>query len=192
VRAPAKKARLTFGDNNPENEARLRELILYVVKKCGGDSRFGATKLNKVLFYADFLSYARLGKAITGIAYMKLEKGPAPKRLLPVRQEMESAGELRVTKKQLVNGYWQARFEALRNAEVSRFSGAEIALVDEIIEFLRDKTAEQVSLESHTLPWQLTPDGELIPYEYIFLSDRGFTESDARWAREIASKRRAA
>ena len=189
MRTPAKGERLTFEFSTGDNEQRLRELILYIVQKCGDHALFGATKLNKVLYYADFYSYAKFGKPITGVAYQHLKNGPAPKRLLPVQNEMAEQGELRVFRKQLLHGRWQTRFEALRDANVGIFSGAEIALVDQIIEYLRDKTAEVVSEESHLLPWRLTNQGDLIPYEYVFLVDLGVTESDVAWAREVAERR---
>ena len=48
------------------NDAKLRELILYVAERCENDPDFGALKLNKILFNADFIAYALTGKAITG------------------------------------------------------------------------------------------------------------------------------
>lgn len=183
---------LTFEMNKADNEDRLRELILYVTQKCGSDQRFGATKLNKILFYADFYSYGKFGKAITGVAYQKLKNGPAPKRLVPIRDDMESSGDLQVYERQLFYGKRQTRFVPLRKPDVSRFSGDEIALVDEIIDYLRDKTADVVSEESHGVPWQLVEIGELIPYEFVFLVDKGVTESDREWANQVAAERRAA
>jgi hypothetical protein len=39
------------------------------------------------VFYADFVSYGRSGKPVTGAEYIKQEFGPTPKRLLPVRKQ---------------------------------------------------------------------------------------------------------
>jgi len=42
---------------DPERaEARLRELILYVARRLETDPSAGATKIHKVLFFADFAS----------------------------------------------------------------------------------------------------------------------------------------
>lgn len=180
--------RLTFGTGAPDAEDRLRELILYIVARGGEDPLFGATKLNKILYYADFYSYAKFGKPITGVAYQKLENGPAPKRLLPVQEFMEKLGELDITKKQLLHGRWQKRFKALRPANKSLFTKEELELVDEIIADLSGKTAGQVSDESHMLPWHLTEMNELIPYEFVFLSGRPVTDSDREWLKEVAEQ----
>ena len=37
------------------NDAKLRELVLYICYLSEGDNSFGKVKLNKILFYADFL-----------------------------------------------------------------------------------------------------------------------------------------
>ena len=49
------------------DERKLKELILYVADRCEADPTFGAIKLNKTLFYADFLAFASTGKPITGV-----------------------------------------------------------------------------------------------------------------------------
>src|SRR6266852_5368152 len=68
-----------------EMDKQLGELMLYVAAKCEGLRSFGAVKLNKILFYADFLAYDRLGRSITGAVYQKLRYGTAVKRLLAGR-----------------------------------------------------------------------------------------------------------
>lgn len=189
MRTPATGG-LTFEFSTGDNERRLRELILYIVAKCGDHPKFGATKLNKVLYYADFYSYAKFGTPVTGVAYQNLKNGPAPKRLLPLQADMEERGELRVSSRPLLHGGFQRRFDALRQPNLDLFSADEIALVDSIIDDLRDKNAEQVSEESHLLPWLLTGRNELIPYEYVFLVDHGVTDSDRAWAREVSRNKR--
>jgi len=58
------------------SDAKMAELILYVSDRCQLDPAYGSTKLNKILFYADFLYYAKHGTSITGQEYMRLDKGP--------------------------------------------------------------------------------------------------------------------
>jgi hypothetical protein len=44
----------------PEDEQKMKELILYISQKCADDTKFGATKLNKILYFSDFLAYASM------------------------------------------------------------------------------------------------------------------------------------
>ena len=47
---------LTFGKDDRESRKRLRELILFIAERCLNNPTFGAVKLNKILFFADFIS----------------------------------------------------------------------------------------------------------------------------------------
>src|SRR5687767_3702503 len=75
------------------DDSKLAELILFIAHRSECDERFGAVKLNKLLFFSDFLAYGRLGSSITGQDYQKLQHGPAPRKLLPVVREMEESGD---------------------------------------------------------------------------------------------------
>jgi hypothetical protein len=145
-------------------DARLEELMLYVADRCDRHPTFGATKLNKILFIADFLAYARLGAPITGATYQRLPQGPAPRRLVPVRTQLASSGDA-VAKTKQVFRKEQKRLVPLREANLGIFTAHEIAIVDEVIAELCGHTATEVSELSHQLPgWLLAENMEEIPY----------------------------
>ena len=158
--------------------------MLYVAKRSQFDPNFGGTKLNKILFYADFCAFGRYGKPITGAEYIKQEFGPTPKRLIPVRKQLESRKEAAVQRVAIL-GMEQQRLVALRDPDLSLFTGPEIALVDEVLEFLRGKTAKEVSELSHNRAWRVARPGQSIPYETVFLSDDNPTERDVESGREL-------
>jgi len=161
-----------------EGNERLRELILYISQKCADDPTFGATKLNKILFYSDFYSYFRFGQPVAGLEYQRLPNGPAPKQLVPVRQEMIADGDVAIQKITFKNKQ-QHRCIPLRDPDLSKFSGRDIALIDEQIEDLWGKRASEVSDESHQRAWRIAKDRESIPYQAIYLSDSDdLTEDD--------------
>ena len=170
--------KLTFEFQDKEGKALLRELILYISQKCADDPTFCATKLNKILFFSDFFSFYRFGEPISGIEYQRLPNGPAPKKLVPVREEMLSNGEIAMQKNSFFNKQ-QHRCVSLRDPDLNGFKGRDIALLDEVIEKLRGKTAKDVSEMSHQRAWRIAKDQESIPYEAVFLSDDDdLTESD--------------
>lgn len=149
---------------------KLKELILYVAAKSERDPRFGATKLNKILFYSDFAAYARLGESITGETYQRLDHGPAPRGLLPAQRELEQEASCAIAERDHF-GRRQKRLVALRDPDLGSFSGGEIALVDQVIDELWDHSATEVSELSHlSLGWQLAAPGEDIPYETVFVA----------------------
>ncbi|MGA8641759.1 MAG: Panacea domain-containing protein [Candidatus Binatus sp.] len=178
-----------FPDMHPDE--RLRELILYIAEKCADDPAFNATKLNKILFYSDFVSYSKTGTPITGAAYKALEHGPAPKRLVPVRNSMIDAGELDI-KKIPKFAYSRHQYVALRRSNLDKFfRPSDIALVDELIQMFWGKSAQVVSEFSHHRLWKIARGANnnegLIPYEAMFISDDPPTEADATRAKELAA-----
>lgn len=168
---------------------KFRELLLYVAKRSVNDSTFGATKLNKILFFSDFLAYGQLGRSITGAAYQRLEHGPAPRELLPIQEELVNKGEAMVVPSRYFNRV-QKRLWAVRDPDISGFSPEEISLVDDVIETLRCHDASDVSLLSHVVAvgWQLAGDREEIPYEAVFLSGEPPTPTDVKRGQELAQK----
>jgi hypothetical protein len=167
---------------------KLRQLILYIASRCEYDRMFGATKLNKILYYADFLSYREYGEPITGVPYMKLENGPAPVHLVIERDKMIKDGLIALREQPLYKGV-QKRIVPLTEADLSPFSGREIALVDYVIEQLRDQTATEVSDLSHGRVWRIAGEKEVIPYEAALLSEDDLTQADIEKAKKLARER---
>jgi hypothetical protein len=168
------------------DERKLAELILYISQKCANDPMFGATKLNKILCYSDFLFYAYNYRGITNVEYQKLPNGPAPRRLIPVRDELIKNGDLGLQQVILKSGETQKRTVNLRNPDLEMFSGAEIALVDRMIESMQGVSAEDVSEMSHSLVgWLAVEEGETIPYNTVYFANPPLTEAEISRAREL-------
>jgi hypothetical protein len=177
----------TFEFELPDVEKRLTELVIYLTDKCADDEYFGATKLAKALWHVDVCSYAFRGEPITGLPYTRMPRGPVPKRLREVKATLIKSKEL-IARNIQFGSYTQKRVIPTREADLSVFKPRDIALIDGVIEFLSGKTATETSNESHMRGWKLAHDGELIPYEAIFLCDTEPTESDIARTRELAHK----
>jgi hypothetical protein len=176
-----------MGTIRPDDE-KLRELILYIATRCEGDPYFGKTKLNKILFYADFAAYAELGEPITGQDYMRLPHGPAPRRMKPMLEAMAFAEEIEVRGEAKAN-LRQERVVAKRRPNVERFTESQLTIVNRIIRALWGRTNSRVSEISHAnLGWKLARDRETIPYETVFLSDRPLTEEEFEYGRRLATE----
>lgn len=169
------------------DEDKLAELILYISEKCATDPKFGAVKLNKILYLADFLAFGNWGQPITGVDYQHLRMGPAPRRLVPVREALQRSGKLVVQVLPLRSGNQQVRTVNLVEPNLQIFSGREIALVDSIIEDLWNMDAEESSEFSHRfVGWKMTKEGEPIPYGSIFISDEPLSTAEVARGQELA------
>jgi len=157
-----------------------------VASKCQTDPAFGAIKLNKILFHADFIAYGSLGKPITGMEYVKLEHGPAPRLLAPIRAEMQKDNDI-VLAHPTRFGFQHDRVVPLRDPNLSLFTADEIALVDSVIEGCWNATATDLSEVTHGYRgWRMARNlKDLIPYEAVFLSDEPPTDYELQHAQEL-------
>jgi hypothetical protein len=144
---------------------KLRRLFHYVAWKAGRRDWFGATKLYKVMWFADARQYALTGEPITGETYIREKHGPIPRHAMQVRAELEASGAIKITKEGKLT-----RIVALTKPEVnSLFSPQELKTVDYWIEHIdKDHTASSISDETHDYAWQIAKTGEELPLNAIF------------------------
>lgn len=170
------------------DDNKLRELVLYICHRSQGDLKFGATKLNKLLFYADFLAYRQLGHAITCHPYKRLKNGPAPRAMVSTIRALKRCGDVAIAEHNYY-GRRQIRAVALRDADLARFDADEIALVDSIIHECWDKNATEMSIMSHRfLGWRLAEQGETIPYEVALVTFESPSNADRQEADVLGSE----
>lgn len=140
------------------------ELILYFSKRgLEEDLVIGSTKLNKLLFFADFRAFKKLGEPITGARYQKLNWGPAPRALLPVRAELIAAGDAAPRDPE----DWNFVLEPGREPDLSAFTADELFIIDEVFEELRPLNGTAASDYSHenSPGWNAADEFDDIPYE---------------------------
>ena len=171
------------------DEAKFIEMVLSIAGRLRDDRAGGATKLNKVLYFADFVHVRRHGRPISGAEYQKLAQGPAPRRLRPVRERLVAAGDAEVVVEDFL-GREMHRLIPRRDADLTVFEANELATIEKVLADLSGLTARQVSDLSHEEPgWRLSELGETIPYQMAFASNRQvITPTARRLAREAAER----
>lgn len=165
---------------------KFKRLVHYVIWKAGKRNWFGATKLNKVLWFSDTRAYMLTGKPITGATYIREKHGPVPRAVMPIRDELEAEGLTRtVTEGKL------KRTTATSAPDMSAFTADEIKAVDWWIDHLdREHTAATASDLSHDYTWEIAAMGETIPMHAVFVTRiREEPSPEAMmWAREAAAR----
>lgn len=162
--------RLTFRVNLPGGQRRLHEASLYIMSKCSNAEWFGLTKLNKILWRADFRAYATRRVPVTGRQYQRLPQGPAPYEMLPVLQDMQRDGEMRIEKRP-VGSFEEHRPIALVPASLRFFSADDLAYLDAAIDDYWHHTGRGVSKDSHGIAWETRANGDPMPYDLALLAD---------------------
>jgi hypothetical protein len=169
-------------------EGKFKELLLYIARKSEGDLGFGAVKLNKVLYYADFAAYRLLGAPITGPEYQNLEEGPAPRGMLPMSRELVEAGRAKIETRPYYNRT-QQRLVAYDDPNLDLFTTKEIEIVDNVIADLLSLDAQGCSDRSHLeFGYMATRRGETIPYSTAWISPDALTAEQIEVGMEVAER----
>ena len=187
TRAKAKRQAKRSQPRITPNENKFRELLLFIAHRSGADPHFGAIKLNKLLFYSDFLAYLELGYPISGQPYFALANGPAPRYLVRVREQMVKSKEIAIARKATPSGV-QERVLALREPDPSKFTPAEIALVTNILDMCRSQSGTELSELSHRFAgWRLAGEKEDIPYQVALVGNRPPTLAEKSYGVTLAA-----
>ena len=147
----------------PQSLGRLKNLLLYVLERMGETFQ---TKMNKVLFYIDYLSYRERGMAISGMVYQAMEFGPAPQRW----DRLYSAFDEVEQQIRLVQGQECLSLLPGGVADMSCFSAAEKAIIDQVCAKMKDMSSRAASKMSHeeTLWKGHVGKRETIPFSEAF------------------------
>jgi hypothetical protein len=172
------------------NKEKLKALVQYICYKCSDPSILGKTKLNKILFYSDFMAYLRYRQPITGERYVKHQFGPVSDHLDEVLDELVATDEL-VVRDTPYYDYAKKEFIARKMPDLGMFTANEISIVDDMIQRIcRNFTAKEISKASHTKVWEAARIGEEIPYNTVYIHKlREMTPLDIDWARQQIAQR---
>ncbi len=165
-----KSSKLTFRVELPGGQNRLREAILYVCQKCVDAPYFGLTKLNKILWIADFDSFAERAQPVTGRPYQRLEFGPAPVEMRPLLNEMIRDHEIAIENARVLK-FDERRPRALAVPSLRNFSPADLSYLDHAVERFWNLSGREVSDRSHGVAWSTRANGDDMPYELSYLDD---------------------
>jgi hypothetical protein len=144
------------------DRAKFKAVVHYVIWKVGSHHKFGATKLNKVLWFADARLYMLTGRPVTGATYVREQFGPVPRQIMPIRKELEADGLISVISSR--GGGDNTKFKSLSMPDTHLISSEEKSALDYWIAHIDlEHTAKSVSELSHDYGWEIAEMGEELP-----------------------------
>lgn len=126
----------------PQSMSRLKNLLLYVLGQIGDTFQ---TKMNKVLFYIDFMSYRERGMAISGLAYNAIDFGPVPQRWDCVYSAFDEVEQHPL----LVQDQECIALQTRAEADMSGFSESEMTVINEVCRRLKKLSSRAATDMSH-------------------------------------------
>ena len=143
---------------------RLKNILLYFIEKSDG---VFFTKMNKLLFYADFMAYRVTGKGMTGLAYKAIAHGPVPVRWDRIYSFYDEIDQEIV---QFSDGREGTKLVSKLSPDMAEFSDDELKILEYVSQRFKNETPTQISETSHEEEaWKKYKDSDkLISFEMAF------------------------
>ncbi len=142
---------------------KMMNMILYITQSLGGVFK---TKINKLLWYMDFVYFKEFSVSISGSSYVHLPYGPIPDDydlIIGVMMNEKLLEKEEIPFKEEIVG---ENLKALSAYDSNCFGEGELKVMDFVIGYFKDFTCGQISEYSHKeKPYKKTADNEKISYE---------------------------
>ena len=127
----------------PQSYDRLKNIVLFFIDRCNGVFN---TKMNKLLFYTDFLSYKMRGMGMTGLAYKAIQYGPVPQRWDLVYGLIDEVSSEIIA---FSSGYTGVKLCSELQPNMTEFTKEEIGILNAVFEKFKNTPANVISEMSH-------------------------------------------
>jgi len=155
------------GYRNPNFE-KITEMVVYFSDKL---SPF-KTKMNKLLFYADFLMFKQSCFSISGMRYKAIEMGPVPINFQSIFEYLANKDEIDIFTTEFPQGYIGEQFKSKNNRpfRAELFSENELNVLEKVATvFKPTSTNEMIELSHLEEAWKKNEKNKsVISYEYAF------------------------
>lgn len=160
-------ANIYSGYRNPNLE-KLTEMVVYFAQKVQPFK----TKMNKLLFYADFLMFKQSCFSISGVRYKAIEMGPVPNNFQSIFELLVNNNEIDIIDKVFSQGYSGYQFKAKKERPFNAglFTDSEIEVLEKVSTIFKSISTNDIIKLSHTEEaWKRNEKNKNnISYEYAF------------------------
>lgn len=157
-----------FSGYKKPNFDKLVEMVVYFTEKV----RVTPTKMNKLLFYSDFLYYKLTGVSISGTRYFAHTHGPVPKKFRTLFDYLSDQQIVDLISVQYPNGLVGEEFIEIPSKifKSTLFDKAEIDVLDKIVSKFEKYNAKEIRELSHEEKAWIDNEKSkgLIDYNYSF------------------------
>jgi putative zinc finger/helix-turn-helix YgiT family protein len=155
------------GYRNPNFE-KFTEMVIYFSDKL---SPF-KTKMNKLLFYADFLMFKQSCFSISGVRYKAIDMGPVPNNFQSIFEYLANKDEIDIYTTEFPNGYTGEQFKSRkdRKFKAELFTENELNTLEKVASIFKETSTSDIIKLSHLEEaWKNNEkEKKVISYEYAF------------------------
>jgi len=155
------------GYRNP-NLGKLTEMVVYFSER----TKPFKTKMNKLLFYADFLMFRQSCFSISGVRYRAINMGPVPTNFQSIFEYLSNQGAIDIYTTEFPEGYTGEQFKARKDRpfDSKLFTENELNILDCVAKTFKSASTHNIIESSHSEEaWIKNEKNKgLISYEYAF------------------------
>lgn len=157
------------------DKQRLLDVVHYICAHCAPED-LGNVKLHKILYFSDMIHYISTGQALTGVEYQKQKFGPVARHLTWALDLLAAQGAIEMRRRDY-HGFTKAEYVSL-SRPAARLSNEATQIISEVIDFVCERSAKEISDLSHNEAWRSVELGERIPYFTAFALQPTFVTDD--------------
>ena len=152
------------------NKKKYHNAILYFVQNCN-NNKLGATKLNKLVYYLDFVNYRDNNKSVTGDEYINKQYGPVPLKMDDVLYDLKEQKHLEIIEDPFFSADGKERnkvaYKSEAKIDMSVFNENEVNLLAKVCDTFKDYTTNKIVAQTHLEgPWFYSKPYDKISYDY--------------------------
>lgn len=155
------------GYRNPNFE-KFTEMVVYFSEKIQPFK----TKMNKLLFYADFLMFKQSCFSISGVRYKAIDMGPVPNNFQSIFEYLANTDEIDIFTTEFPQGYTGEQFKARKDRPFNTdlFSENELNVLEKVATVFKSTSTNDIIELSHLEEaWKNNEkEKSVISYEYAF------------------------
>lgn len=155
------------GYRNP-NFDKFSEMVVYFSEQLEPFK----TKMNKLLFYADFLMFKQTCFSISGVRYRAIDMGPVPNNFQSIFEYLANNGEIDIDYVTFPQGYTGEQFRAREGRGFNKklFDEFELSVLDKVCEAFKATSTNNIIETSHLEEaWKKNvQEKDVISYSYAF------------------------
>lgn len=149
------------------DERIYNNAVLYFIKYCN-NQYLHATKLNKLLYYLDFIYFRDHKETVTGDIYIHQGYGPVPSRIDEILSKLKTEGVIDTNTVDYKDGEMISfEIKDSKRLDESAFSSNQKKLLKQICDEFGNWPTEKIVAQTHLeAPWFYSKPYEIVDYAY--------------------------
>jgi uncharacterized phage-associated protein/DNA-binding transcriptional regulator YiaG len=158
----------TFTGFKMPNLAKFTEMVVFFTEKL----QPWKTKLNKLLFYADFILHKQIGYSMSGVQYRAIPMGPVPNNFNSIFEYLANNDDVDIYSTTFSDGGTGEQFKPniKRELNTDLFSETELIILESVVDrFKNTSTNEIIEISHREKAWiENKAEKKIIDYSYSF------------------------